>query len=66
MQALTGADLELILRWQLVLASVLVLAEIRPSPLTLGGVSPEKVVFRVWRPNSKGKTALYRLFGFEA
>ena len=52
--------------WQLVLASVLMLAEYGPNPLTLGGVSPEKVVFRTWRPNSKGKTALYRLFGFEA
>ena len=31
--------------WQLVLASVLMLAENGPSPLTLGGVSPEKVVF---------------------
>ena len=48
------------------IASVLLLAEIGPGPLTLGGVSPEKVGFRVWRPNSKGKTALYRLFGFEA
>ena len=31
--------------WQLVLASVLMLAEYGPNPLTLGGVSPEKVVF---------------------
>ena len=35
----------LILVWQLVLASVLMLAEYGPNPLTLGGVSPEKVVF---------------------
>ena len=46
--------------WQLVLASVLMLAENGPSPPILGGVSPEKVgVF-------SRETALYRLFGFEA
>ena len=38
------------------------LAEIGPSPLTLGGVSPEKVVSL---PLLAGKL-LYRLFGFEA
>ena len=38
--------LELILRWQLMLASVLMLAENGPSPFTLGGVSPEKVFFK--------------------
>ena len=48
------------------LASILMQAEVGPNSLTPGGVSPEKVVFRIWRPNSKGKTALYRLFGFEA
>ena len=37
--------LGLILVWQLVLASVLMLAENGSSPFTLGGVSPEKVVF---------------------
>ena len=37
--------LGLILVWQLVLASVLMLAENGPSPPTLGGVSPAKVGF---------------------
>ena len=54
--------LGLILVWQLVLASVLMLAENGPNPLTLGGVSPEKVVLT----NFSRKNALYRLFGFEA
>ena len=44
------------------LASVLMLAENGPNPLTLGGVSPEKVVFGQFLA---GKL-LYRLFGFEA
>ena len=45
------------------LASVLMLAEYGPNPLTLGGVSPEKVVFGQFLA---GKLLLYRLFGFEA
>ena len=44
------------------LASVLMLAENGPSPLTLGGVGPEKWFLA----NFSRKTALYRLFGFEA
>ena len=53
----------LILVWQLVLASVLMLAEYGPNPITLGGVSPEKVVsLSIFSM----KTALYRLFEFEA
>ena len=44
MQALTGAEsFGVTLMKQLALASVFALAEIGPSPLTLGGVSPEKV-----------------------
>ena len=46
--------------WELVLASVLMLAENGLSPLSLGGVSPEKVGL------FNRETALYRLFGFEA